>query len=228
MKPESHSSFGASPSRPRARPSPIHPGPPAWHPACCLPAALSGREVTHPKPGWWSDWRVGPGPEWPLQRPPAAWGSAVSSLKLKKEGGHREGHVGQGAALRKAVIAQQEVTRSALPRHKSRHPSPAGLLNSARQHNKSQTPPPMGRERKIIAWGTATFVPGTMLSGSEVGLGAHHAPASWEPEALQQPHPCRWPWQSPSEPPTRSRRDGSREWGQGDARCLRDPRGASG
>ena len=64
-----------------------------------------------------------------------------------------------------------------------------GLLNSARQHNKSQTPPPTGRERKIIAWGTATFVPGNTLSGSEVGLWARHAPASRELEAPQWPHP---------------------------------------
>ena len=95
----------------------------------------------------------------------------------------------QGAVLRKAVITQRGVTHSALPKHKSRHPSPVELLNSARQHNKSQTPPPTGRERKIIAWGTATFVPGNTLSGSEVGLWARHAPASRELEAPQWPHP---------------------------------------
>lgn len=129
--------------------------------------------------------------------------SLQPETQLEKEGGHGEGPAGgQGAVLRKAVITWRGVTRSALPKHKSRHPSPVGLLNSARQHNKSQTPPPMGRERKIIAWGTATFVGGNMLSGSEVGLGARHAPTSREPEAPQQPHPCRWPWKSPSEPPT--------------------------
>ena len=41
---------------------------------------------------------------------------------------------GQGATLRKAVITQQAIARSCLSKHKSRHPPPVGLLNSAKQH----------------------------------------------------------------------------------------------
>ena len=40
----------------------------------------------------------------------------------------------QGATLRKAVITQQAIARSCLSKHKSRHPPPVGLLNSAKQH----------------------------------------------------------------------------------------------
>ena len=66
--------------------------------------------------------------------------------------------------------------------------------------NKSQTPPPTGREGKIITSGMAAFVPGNTLSGTEVGLRAHHTPASWGLEAPQRPCPCRQSWQSPPEP----------------------------
>ena len=43
-------------------------------------------------------------------------------------------HRGLGATLSKAVITQWAITSSGLPKHKSRHPPPVGLLNSAKQH----------------------------------------------------------------------------------------------
>lgn len=83
-------------------------------------------------------------------------------------------HSTEGTAVRKAVIMQWAVTCSALPKHKSRHPPPVGLLSSAKQHTNHEQalrvlpgavasaparPSPGGMAAATSSWTRASAVP---------------------------------------------------------------------